>query len=88
MYISELRISNFRCFDGTEHIIRFNKGLSVSSHGSQEAKSKGRLENAILSVSDVTMWHLQDLEDYYVLQFLLILFLQKQWIPCKNMDGK
>ena len=29
MYISELRISNFRCFDGTEHIIRFNKGLSV-----------------------------------------------------------
>ncbi len=26
MYLSEIRIKNFRCFDDTEHIVRFHAG--------------------------------------------------------------
>ncbi len=53
MYISELKISNFRCFDGTEHIIRFNKGLSVLVGENDSGKT------AIIDAIRIALDHLQ-----------------------------
>ena len=65
MYISELRISNFRCFDGTEHIIRFNKGLSVLVGENDSGKTA--IIDAIriaLGTSDQS-WYRIDSTDFY-----------------------
>ena len=39
MYLSLLKIKNFRCFDGNEHIIAFNKGLNVLVGENDSGKS-------------------------------------------------
>lgn len=65
MYISELRISNFRCFDGTEHIIRFNKGLSVLVGENDSGKTA--IIDAIriaLGTTDQS-WYRIDSTDFY-----------------------
>jgi len=39
MYLSEIRIKNFRCFDETEHVIAFNSGLTVLVGENDSGKS-------------------------------------------------
>ena len=53
MYISELRISNFRCFDGTEHIIRFNKGLSVLGSCRMVVRSENDIWTALEFIQQI-----------------------------------
>jgi Predicted ATP-dependent endonuclease of the OLD family len=65
MYISELRISNFRCFDETEHIIQFKNGLSVLVGENDSGKSS--ILDAIrisLGTTDQS-WYRVDIADFY-----------------------
>lgn len=39
MYLSLLKISNFRCFDDSEHIISFNPGLTILVGENDSGKS-------------------------------------------------
>ena len=39
MYLAELKIKNFRCFDENYHIIKFNKGLNVLVGKNDSGKS-------------------------------------------------
>lgn len=39
MYLSDVRIKNFRCFDETEHIVRFHSGLNVLVGENDSGKS-------------------------------------------------
>lgn len=39
MFLSEIRISNFRCFDAAEHVIRLRKGLNVLVGENDSGKS-------------------------------------------------
>ncbi|MGN0401725.1 MAG: AAA family ATPase [Acetatifactor sp.] len=39
MYLSVLRIKNFRCFDGNAHSISFKKGLNVLVGENDSGKS-------------------------------------------------
>ena len=65
MYISELRISNFRCFDENEHVIQFNKGLSVLVGENDSGKTA--IIDAIRIVLGTTdqSWYRININDFY-----------------------
>lgn len=65
MYLSLLKIKNFRCFDGNEHIIAFNKGLNVLVGENDSGKST--IMDAIKIVLGTTdmNWHRIVQEDFY-----------------------
>lgn len=65
MYLSELRIKNFKCFDGHEHIITFKKGLNVIVGENDSGKSV--ILDAIRIVLGTTdmNWYRIVQEDYY-----------------------
>ena len=65
MYLSLLKIKNFRCFDGNEHIIDFNKGLNVLVGENDSGKST--IMDAIKIVLGTTdmNWHRIVQEDFY-----------------------
>ena len=65
MYLSLLKIKNFRCFDGNEHIIIFNKGLNVLVGENDSGKST--IMDAIkiaLGTTDMN-WYRISQEDFY-----------------------
>lgn len=65
MYLSKLRIKNFRCFDESDHIIKFNKGLNVLVGENDSGKSA--IIDAIryvLGTTDMT-WNRLSPEDFY-----------------------
>lgn len=65
MYLSELKISNFRCFDEKEHVINFKPGLTVLV-GENDA-GKTAILDAICIVLGTTdfSWHRIFTEDFY-----------------------
>ncbi|PRR76607.1 ATP-dependent nuclease [Clostridium thermopalmarium] len=65
MFLSELRISNFRCFDGTEHSICFNPGLTVLVGENDSGKSA--IMDAIRIVLGTTDfgWNRIEIDDFY-----------------------
>jgi len=65
MYLSLLKIKNFRCFDGNEHIIAFNKGLNVLVGENDSGKST--IMDAIKIVLGTTdmNWYRIVQEDFY-----------------------
>lgn len=65
MYLSELKIKNFRCFDEKNHVIKFNKGLNVLVGENDSGKSA--IIDAIryvLGTTDMT-WNRISPEDFY-----------------------
>lgn len=65
MYLSSLRIKNFRCFDGNEHSITFKKGLNVLVGENDSGKSA--IMDAIKLVLGTTdmNWYRVEREDFY-----------------------
>ena len=65
MYLSSLRIKNFRCFDGNEHNITFKKGLNVLVGENDSGKSA--IMDAIKLVLGTTdmNWYRVEKEDFY-----------------------
>ena len=65
MYLSEIRIKNFRCFDDTEHIVRFHAGLNVLVGENDSGKSA--VIDAIRIVLGTTDqgWYRIDSTDFY-----------------------
>lgn len=65
MHLSSLRIKNFRCFDGKEHIITFKKGLNVLVGENDSGKSA--IMDAIKLVLGTTdmNWYRVEREDFY-----------------------
>lgn len=65
MYLSEIRIKNFRCFDDTEHIVRFHSGLNVLVGENDSGKSA--VIDAIRIVLGTTDqgWYRIDPTDFY-----------------------
>ena len=65
MYLSLLQIKNFRCFDGNEHSITFQKGLNVLVGENDSGKSA--IMDAIKLVLGTTdmNWYRVEQEDFY-----------------------
>lgn len=65
MYLSLLNIKNFRCFDGNDHFITFNKGLTVLVGENDSGKSA--IMDAIRIVLGTTdmSWYRIDQQDFY-----------------------
>lgn len=65
MFLSEIHIKNFRCFDETDHIIRFNSGLNVLVGENDSGKSA--VIDAIRIVLGTTDqgWYKIDSTDFY-----------------------
>lgn len=65
MYLSLLKIKNFRCFDGNDHNITFKKGLNVLVGENDSGKSA--IMDAIKIVLGTTdmNWYKIDQEDFY-----------------------
>ena len=65
MYLSSLRIKNFRCFDGNEHRITLKKGLNVLVGENDSGKSA--IMDAIKLVLGTTdmNWYRVEREDFY-----------------------
>ncbi len=65
MFLSEVRITNFRCFDAEEHVIRLNKGLNVLVGENDSGKSA--VIDAIRIVLGTTDqgWYRIDSTDFY-----------------------
>ena len=65
MYLAELKIKNFRCFDENYHIIKFNKGLNVLVGENDSGKSA--IIDAIRYVLGTTdmSWYRLNAEDFY-----------------------
>lgn len=65
MYLSLLKIKNFRCFDGNDHDITFKKGLNVLVGENDSGKSA--IMDAIKIVLGTTdmNWYRIDQEDFY-----------------------
>lgn len=65
MYLSLLKIKNFRCFDGNDHNIVFKKGLNVLVGENDSGKSA--IIDAIKIVLGTTdmNWHRIEQEDFY-----------------------
>lgn len=65
MYLSEIRIKNFRCFDETEHNIQFHSGLNVLVGENDSGKSA--VIDAIRIVLGTTDqgWYRIDSTDFY-----------------------
>lgn len=65
MYLSSLQISNFRCFDESEHIICFNPGLTILVGENDSGKSA--IMDAIRIVLGTTDlgWTRMEIEDFY-----------------------
>ena len=65
MYLSLLKIKNFRCFDGNDHDIVFKKGLNVLVGENDSGKSA--IMDAIKIVLGTTdmNWYRIDQEDFY-----------------------
>lgn len=65
MYLSLLKIKNFRCFDGNEHDVTFKKGLNVLVGENDSGKSA--IMDAIKIVLGTTdmNWYRIDQEDFY-----------------------
>ena len=65
MYLSLLKIKNFRCFDGNEHSITFKKGLNVIVGENDSGKSA--IMDAIKLVLGTTdmNWYRVEQEDFY-----------------------
>ena len=65
MYLSTLQVKNFRCFDGNEHVITFNKGLTVLVGENDSGKSA--IIDAIKIVLGTTdmSWYRIENEDFY-----------------------
>ena len=65
MFLSEISIKNFRCFDDNEHKINFNPGLTVLVGENDSGKSA--IIDAIrivLGTTDFT-WHRIENSDFY-----------------------
>lgn len=65
MYLSSLKISNFRCFDESEHIICFNRGLTILVGENDSGKSA--IMDAIRIVLGTTDlgWMRIETDDFY-----------------------
>lgn len=65
MYLSELILKNFRCFDSTDHAIHFNPGLAVLVGENDSGKSA--IIDAICIVLGTTDfgWRRIDADDFY-----------------------
>ena len=65
MYISEIRIKHFRCFDEEEHIIRLKAGLNVLVGENDSGKSA--IIDAIKIVLGTTdqSWYRIETTDFY-----------------------
>jgi putative ATP-dependent endonuclease of the OLD family len=65
MYLSELMLKNFRCFNGTDHAIHFNPGLTVLVGENDSGKSA--IIDAICIVLGTTDfgWRRIDVDDFY-----------------------
>lgn len=65
LYLSSLKISNFRCFDESEHIICFNPGLTILVGENDSGKSA--IMDAIRIVLGTTDlgWIRIEADDFY-----------------------
>ncbi|HEL1326900.1 TPA: AAA family ATPase, partial [Streptococcus equi subsp. zooepidemicus] len=65
MYLSELRIKNFRWFDESNHIIKFNKGLNVLV-GENDSGKSAIIDSIryVLGTTDMT-WNRLSPEEFY-----------------------
>lgn len=65
MYLSELILKNFRCFDGRDHVIHFNPGLTVLVGENDSGKSA--IMDAICIALGTTDfgWHRIEADDFY-----------------------
>ena len=65
MFLSEIRLKNFRCFDENEHSIRFHYGLNVLVGENDSGKSA--VVDAIRIVLGTTDqgWYRIDATDFY-----------------------
>jgi putative ATP-dependent endonuclease of OLD family len=65
LYLSELILKNFRCFDDTDHAIHFNPGLAVLVGENDSGKSA--IIDAICIVLGTTDfgWHRIEADDFY-----------------------
>lgn len=65
MYLSELKIKNFRCFDESDHVIKFNKGLNVLV-GENDSGKSAIIDSIryVLGTTDMT-WNRLSPEEFY-----------------------